>query len=60
MVGIHQMVQENYMVLFNWKKVFFEYVFVFLLGDLMYLHVTTCEEKSFHITACTKGFYVNQ
>jgi len=31
-----------------------------LHGDLMYLQVTTCEEKSFHITACTKGFYVSQ
>jgi len=31
-----------------------------MLGDLMYLQVTTCEEKSFHITACTKGFYVSQ
>ncbi|CAF2760309.1 unnamed protein product [Rotaria sp. Silwood2] len=31
-----------------------------LHGDLMYLKVTTCEEKSFHITACTKGFYVSQ
>ncbi|CAF3555097.1 unnamed protein product [Adineta steineri] len=31
-----------------------------LHGDLMYLQVTTYEEKSFHITACTKGFYVSQ
>ncbi|CAF3393139.1 unnamed protein product [Rotaria socialis] len=31
-----------------------------LHGDLMYLQVTTCEEKSFHITASTKGFYVSQ
>ncbi|CAF3862709.1 unnamed protein product, partial [Rotaria sordida] len=31
-----------------------------LHGDLMYLKVTTYEEKSFHITACTKGFYVSQ
>jgi len=31
-----------------------------MLGDLMYLQVTTCEEKSFHITAGTKGFYVSQ
>ncbi|CAF4362175.1 unnamed protein product, partial [Rotaria magnacalcarata] len=26
----------------------------------MYLQVATCEEKSFHITASTKGFYVSQ
>ncbi|CAF2154338.1 unnamed protein product [Rotaria magnacalcarata] len=31
-----------------------------LHGDLMYLQVATCEEKSFHITASTKGFYVSQ
>lgn len=29
-------------------------------GDLMYLYVVTLEDKQFHITACTKGFFVNQ
>ena len=29
-------------------------------GDLMYLHVITCEDKRFHITASVKGFFVNQ
>lgn len=31
-----------------------------LRGDLMYLYVVTLEEKRLHITACTRGFYVNQ
>ncbi|CAF3833852.1 unnamed protein product [Rotaria magnacalcarata] len=31
-----------------------------LHGDLVYLKVTTYEDKSLHITACTKGFYVSQ
>jgi protein TIF31 len=30
-----------------------------LHGDLLYLYVVTLEDKRFHITACTKGFYVN-
>jgi protein TIF31 len=29
-------------------------------GDLMYIHVITNEDKRFHITASTKGFFVNQ
>lgn len=29
-------------------------------GDLMYLYVVTLEDKHFHITACTRGFFVNQ
>ncbi|XP_050531862.1 clustered mitochondria protein homolog [Daktulosphaira vitifoliae] len=29
-------------------------------GDLMYLYVITLEDKHFHITACTKGFFINQ
>ena len=29
-------------------------------GDLMYLHAITPENKRFHLTACTKGFFVNQ
>ncbi|KAG1650872.1 Clustered mitochondria [Nymphon striatum] len=28
-------------------------------GDLLYLYVITLEDKRFHITACTRGFYVN-
>lgn len=31
-----------------------------LHGDLMYLHVITMEDKRFHITACPRGFYINQ
>lgn len=31
-----------------------------LHGDLMYLYVITMEDKRFHITACPKGFYINQ
>lgn len=31
-----------------------------LHGDLMYLYVVTMEEKRFHISACPRGFYVNQ
>lgn len=31
-----------------------------LHGDLMYLYVITSEDKRFHISACPKGFYVNQ
>lgn len=30
-----------------------------LRGDLLYLYVTTLEEKTYHITASSKGFYVN-
>ncbi|GAB6026480.1 hypothetical protein CHUAL_012906 [Chamberlinius hualienensis] len=29
-------------------------------GDLLYLLVVTLEDKRFHLTASTKGFYVNQ
>ncbi|CAG0889278.1 unnamed protein product [Cyprideis torosa] len=28
-------------------------------GDLLYLYVVTLESKKFHITSCTKGFYLN-
>ncbi|KAJ6648615.1 Clustered mitochondria protein like [Pseudolycoriella hygida] len=31
-----------------------------LHGDLMYLYVITMEDKRIHITACPKGFYINQ
>lgn len=31
-----------------------------LHGDLIYLYAVTLEEKRLHITACTRGFYVNQ
>lgn len=31
-----------------------------LHGDLMYLYVVTQEDKRFHISACPKGFYINQ
>lgn len=31
-----------------------------LHGDLMYLYVVTAEEKRYHISACPRGFYVNQ
>ncbi|KAK8805356.1 hypothetical protein WA158_002012 [Blastocystis sp. Blastoise] len=31
-----------------------------LLGDLIYLRLTTKEELVFHITGCNEGFYVNQ
>jgi protein TIF31 len=31
-----------------------------LHGDLMYLYVITMEDKRFHISACPRGFYVNQ
>ncbi|XP_022692197.1 clustered mitochondria protein homolog isoform X1 [Varroa jacobsoni] len=30
-----------------------------LRGDLLYLYVTTLEDKNFHITSSTKGFFVN-
>lgn len=30
------------------------------LGDLLYLYVLTMEDKRYHVTCCTKGFYVNQ
>jgi protein TIF31 len=30
-----------------------------LHGDLLYVYVVTLEEKRFHITASTRGFYVN-
>ncbi|KAI8739324.1 clustered mitochondria protein [Biomphalaria glabrata] len=29
-------------------------------GDLLYLHVVTLEDKHYHITGCTRGFYLNQ
>ena len=29
-------------------------------GDLMYLHIITMEDKRYHVTASTKGFFVNQ
>ncbi|KAK6191420.1 hypothetical protein SNE40_003114 [Patella caerulea] len=29
-------------------------------GDLLYLYVLTLEDKKFHITASTRGFYINQ
>ncbi|XP_014288289.1 clustered mitochondria protein homolog isoform X1 [Halyomorpha halys] len=29
-------------------------------GDLMYLYVVTMEDKHHHITACTRGFFLNQ
>ncbi|XP_062583916.1 clustered mitochondria protein homolog isoform X1 [Saccostrea cucullata] len=29
-------------------------------GDLLYLYVLTLEDKKYHITASTRGFYVNQ
>nr|XP_006816525.1 PREDICTED: LOW QUALITY PROTEIN: clustered mitochondria protein homolog [Saccoglossus kowalevskii] len=31
-----------------------------LHGDLMYLHTITLENNSYHITASTKGFYINR
>lgn len=31
-----------------------------LHGDLMYLHVITLEDKHHHISACPRGFFVNQ
>uniref|UniRef100_A0ABD2XNR3 Clustered mitochondria protein homolog n=1 Tax=Trichogramma kaykai TaxID=54128 RepID=A0ABD2XNR3_9HYME len=31
-----------------------------LHGDLMYLHVVTLEDKQFYLTACARGFFVNQ
>ncbi|GLV34583.1 clueless [Carabus blaptoides fortunei] len=31
-----------------------------LHGDLMYLYVVTLEDKHYHISACARGFYVNQ
>ncbi|XP_045772726.1 clustered mitochondria protein homolog [Maniola jurtina] len=31
-----------------------------MCGDLLYLHVVTLEERNFHITACPRGFYLNQ
>lgn len=31
-----------------------------LHGDLIYLYTVTLEEKKLHITACTRGFYINQ
>lgn len=29
-------------------------------GDLIYLYAVTLEDKRLHITACTRGFYINQ
>jgi len=29
-------------------------------GDLMYLYLVSLEEKHYHITACARGFFVNQ
>ncbi|CAB0018212.1 unnamed protein product [Nesidiocoris tenuis] len=31
-----------------------------LHGDLMYLYVVTIEDKHYHITGCTRGFFLNQ
>ncbi|XP_063707922.1 clustered mitochondria protein homolog, partial [Culicoides brevitarsis] len=31
-----------------------------LHGDLMYLYVVTAEDKRYHISACPRGFYINQ
>ncbi|GBP23247.1 Clustered mitochondria protein homolog [Eumeta japonica] len=31
-----------------------------MCGDLLYLHVLTLEDRHFHITACPRGFYLNQ
>lgn len=31
-----------------------------LCGDLMYICVVTLEEKKYHITSSTRGFYINQ
>ena len=31
-----------------------------LHGDLIYLYAVTLEDKRLHITACTRGFYINQ
>ncbi|XP_063536428.1 clustered mitochondria protein homolog isoform X1 [Cydia strobilella] len=31
-----------------------------MCGDLLYLHVVTLEDRHFHITACPRGFYLNQ
>ncbi|XP_038210075.1 clustered mitochondria protein homolog, partial [Zerene cesonia] len=31
-----------------------------MCGDLLYLHVITLEDRQFHITACPRGFYLNQ
>lgn len=31
-----------------------------LHGDLIYLYTVTLEDKRLHITACTRGFYINQ
>ncbi|KAK9882067.1 hypothetical protein WA026_018916 [Henosepilachna vigintioctopunctata] len=29
-------------------------------GDLMYLYVVTLEDKHYHISTCSRGFYINQ
>ena len=29
-------------------------------GDLMYLHIITVEDTRYHLTASTRGFFVNQ
>ncbi|XP_063222279.1 clustered mitochondria protein homolog isoform X4 [Bacillus rossius redtenbacheri] len=31
-----------------------------LHGDLMYMYVVTLEEKHYHVTACSRGFFLNQ
>ncbi|KYM76065.1 hypothetical protein ALC53_13550 [Atta colombica] len=31
-----------------------------LHGDLIYLHVVTLEDKQYYLTACARGFFVNQ
>ncbi|KAI4503681.1 hypothetical protein M0802_001084 [Mischocyttarus mexicanus] len=31
-----------------------------LHGDLLYLHVITLEDKQYYLTACARGFFVNQ
>lgn len=35
-------------------------IWISFLGDLLYLYVLTLEDKKYHITASTRGFYVNQ
>jgi hypothetical protein len=29
-------------------------------GDLLYIHVVTLEDKKYHVTASTHGFFINQ
>ena len=35
-------------------------IFVLGTGDLLFLYVVTLEDKRYHITASTRGFYINQ